>query len=122
MRFMRRTAGCSLLEHRRNAETLEELKIDPINEYVQHYLRNWKSHVQRITNNRVPTQILTYKYNTRGRRKLRIPMKRRREIVTDPKEKPMMIYISTALLYIMLVHYLVTLSIRFHSSTFHMNL
>ncbi|PSN35521.1 hypothetical protein C0J52_23801 [Blattella germanica] len=45
MRFMRRTAGCSLLEHRRNAEILEELKIDPINEYVQHYHRNWKSHM-----------------------------------------------------------------------------
>ncbi|PSN43660.1 hypothetical protein C0J52_11985 [Blattella germanica] len=60
MRIMRRTAGCSLLEHCRNAETLEELKIDPITEYVQLYCRNWKSHIQRMNNNRVFKQILTY--------------------------------------------------------------
>ncbi|PSN57951.1 Paramyosin [Blattella germanica] len=35
MRFMRRTAGCSLLEHHQNAEILEEIKIDPITEYIQ---------------------------------------------------------------------------------------
>ncbi|PSN38524.1 hypothetical protein C0J52_20099 [Blattella germanica] len=34
MRSMRRTAGCSLLEHRRNAEVLAELKIDPNTEYI----------------------------------------------------------------------------------------
>ncbi|PSN45800.1 hypothetical protein C0J52_10758 [Blattella germanica] len=74
MRFKRRTAGCSLLEHRRNAEILEEVKIYLITEYVQHYRRNWKSHVQWMNNNRVPKQILIY--NSRGHRNLGRPMKR----------------------------------------------
>ncbi|PSN42611.1 hypothetical protein C0J52_25202 [Blattella germanica] len=77
LKSMRMTAGCSLLEHLRNADILEELKINPIVEYVQHYRRNWKSHVQRMNNNRAPKQILAY--NPRGCRILRRPMKRWRE-------------------------------------------
>jgi len=30
MEFMRRTAGYSLLDHRKNENILEELKVDPI--------------------------------------------------------------------------------------------
>jgi hypothetical protein len=37
VRFMRRTAGCSLLEHRRNEDILQELNTDPIVCYTQQY-------------------------------------------------------------------------------------
>jgi hypothetical protein len=30
MKFMRRTAGYSLLDHRRNENILEELQVDPV--------------------------------------------------------------------------------------------
>jgi ABC-type ATPase involved in cell division len=30
MKFMRRTAGYSFLDHRRNGDVLEELKADPV--------------------------------------------------------------------------------------------
>ena len=48
MRLMR-TTGCLLLEHCQIAEILEELKIDPITEYIQHHRRNWKFHVQMMS-------------------------------------------------------------------------
>jgi hypothetical protein len=35
MKFMRRTAGYSLLGHRRNENILEELKVEPSNSMYQ---------------------------------------------------------------------------------------
>ena len=40
--------GCSMLEHQKNEDTLKELKIEPIVNYVQQYRRQWKEYVQRI--------------------------------------------------------------------------
>jgi len=37
MKFMRRTAGHSLLDHRRNEGILEELKVDPVENKSAHY-------------------------------------------------------------------------------------
>ncbi|KAJ4443543.1 hypothetical protein ANN_05216 [Periplaneta americana] len=82
MRFMRRTAGCSLLEHRKNVDILQELKMDPIVNFVQQYRLQWKKHVERMDRTRWPKQILTYV--PRGKRKLGRPRKRWHEIVTDP--------------------------------------
>ena len=48
MKFMRITAGCSLLEHRRNEDILEEMKIDPIVQYINQYRLQWKGHVERM--------------------------------------------------------------------------
>ena len=45
MKFMRRTAGCSLLEHRGNEDILEKLKIDPVVQYINQYRIQWKGHV-----------------------------------------------------------------------------
>ncbi|KAJ4428629.1 hypothetical protein ANN_24674 [Periplaneta americana] len=82
MRFMRRTAGCSLLEHRKNVDILQELKMDPIVNFVQQYRLQWKKHVERMDRSRWPKQILTYV--PRGKRKLGRPRKRWHETVTDP--------------------------------------
>ncbi|KAJ4437007.1 hypothetical protein ANN_17139, partial [Periplaneta americana] len=82
MRFMRRTAGCSLLEHRKNVDILQELKMDPIVNFVQQYRLQWKKHVKRMDRTRWPKQILTYV--PRGKRKLGRPRKRLHETVTDP--------------------------------------
>jgi hypothetical protein len=41
VRFMRWTAGYSLLEHRRNEGILKELNIDPIVSYIQQYRTQW---------------------------------------------------------------------------------
>ncbi|KAJ4439354.1 hypothetical protein ANN_07476 [Periplaneta americana] len=81
-RFMRRTAGCSLLEHRKNVDILQELKMDPIVNFVQQYRLQWKKHVERMDRTRWPKQILTYV--PRGKRKLGRPRKRWHETVTDP--------------------------------------
>jgi hypothetical protein len=42
MRFMRRTAGYSLVEHRMNKYILKELNADPIVCYIQQYRAQWK--------------------------------------------------------------------------------
>ncbi|KAJ4429616.1 hypothetical protein ANN_21802 [Periplaneta americana] len=84
MRFMRRTAGCSLLEHRKNVDILQELKMDPIVNFVQQYRLQWKKHVERMDRTRWPKHILTYV--PRGKRKLGRPRKRWHETVTDPEK------------------------------------
>jgi hypothetical protein len=34
MKYMRRTAGCSLLDHMRNEHILDKMKVTPVTEYV----------------------------------------------------------------------------------------
>jgi hypothetical protein len=62
MRFMRQTAGCSLLELQRNEDILKELNIDPIVCYMQQYRTQWgkKKHVERMDPDTMPKQILSY--------------------------------------------------------------
>ena len=60
MKVMRRTAGCSLLKHRRNEDNLEELKIDPIVQYINQYRLQWKGHLERVNHAKWPKQILSY--------------------------------------------------------------
>ncbi|KAJ4442394.1 hypothetical protein ANN_03980 [Periplaneta americana] len=47
MRFMRKTAGYSLLDHHRNVDILKELKIDSIVHYLQQYRLQWQTDVKR---------------------------------------------------------------------------
>jgi hypothetical protein len=82
MRFMRRTAECSLLEHRRNEDILKELNIDPIVCYIQQYRTQSKKHVERMDPNRLPKHILSYA--PRGRRSLGRLKKSWKETITDP--------------------------------------
>ena len=82
MRFMRRTAGYSLLDHKRNEDILKELKVDSIIQHTEQYRLNWKEHVARMPSNRLPKLIL--RYAPRGRRSLGRPKKRWIETVTGP--------------------------------------
>jgi hypothetical protein len=41
MKFMRRTAGYTKWDLKRNKEVLKELKVDPILDYICGYQNNW---------------------------------------------------------------------------------
>jgi hypothetical protein len=41
MKFFRKTAGCTPLDHERNEEILEELKVEPGAKKLQRYKSNW---------------------------------------------------------------------------------
>jgi hypothetical protein len=51
---MRRTAGYTLLHRKKSEDILQELKVDPIMDFVQEYKKYWKEHVIRMNNNRLP--------------------------------------------------------------------
>jgi hypothetical protein len=49
MKFMRRTAEYSLLvDHRRNGDILEEVKVDPAENKFSQYKQKWLNHVRRM--------------------------------------------------------------------------
>jgi hypothetical protein len=80
IKFVRRTAGYTKLDKKRNTEILRELKINSVLEHVDQYRNNWKQHVQRMDRSRVPRQMMTYR--PKGKRSLGRPCKRWRENVT----------------------------------------
>ena len=80
MKFLRRTAGYTKLDKKKNIDIMKELKIDPLLEKIQNYRQNWRSHVLRMPASRIPRQILNYR--PQGRRLLGRPMKRWNETVT----------------------------------------
>jgi hypothetical protein len=61
MKFLRRTAGYTKLDKKRNTEILRELKINSALEHVDQYRNNWKQHLQRMDRSRVPRQMVTYR-------------------------------------------------------------
>jgi hypothetical protein len=74
MRFLRRTAGYTRWDHKRNDDILTELQISQITEFMYQYRKNWKEHVDRI-----PKIIL--KYQPKGKRNLGRPLKRWKDSV-----------------------------------------
>jgi hypothetical protein len=80
MKFMRRSAGCTLLDHKRREYILKELQIEPVITHVQNYRTNWRKHVRRMERVGIPKQLTTYAL--RGRRCLGRPNKRWHETVT----------------------------------------
>jgi hypothetical protein len=70
MRFIRRTLGYTLFDHKRNKEltdiTDKQLKTTPIIDSVTQYQKNWKEHVHRMTPGRITKMIL--KYQPKGKR------------------------------------------------------
>jgi hypothetical protein len=46
MRFLRRTAGYTRWDHKRNEDILTELQISQITELICQYWKNWKEHWQ----------------------------------------------------------------------------
>ena len=53
MKLLGITAGCSLLEHKRNESIAKELQITQIVEYLDDYRRNWFQHVNRMQHSRL---------------------------------------------------------------------
>lgn len=74
MRFMRRTAGYTKWDHKRNEEIMDELGLEPILQHIQHYQNNWMAHLQRMPSHRIPRAIL--RYHPQGKRSLGRPKKR----------------------------------------------
>jgi hypothetical protein len=58
MKFMRSTTGYSSLDHRRNEDVLEELKVDPVEKKLAQYKQKWLNHVSRTEDIRYPEQFL----------------------------------------------------------------
>jgi hypothetical protein len=80
MKFLRRTAGYTELDKKRNTEIVQELKINSVLEHMDQCRNNCKQHVQRMDRSRVPRQMMTCR--PKGKRSLGRPLKRRRETVT----------------------------------------
>jgi hypothetical protein len=79
MRFLRRTAGYTRWDHKRNEGILTELQISQITEFIYQYRKNCKEHVDRMSSDRIPKMIL--KYQPKGKRNLGRPLKRWKDSV-----------------------------------------
>jgi hypothetical protein len=80
MKFLRRAAGYTKLDKRRNTEILREFKVNSVLEHIDQYRNNWKQHVQRMDRSRIPREMMTY--CLKDKRSLGRPLKRWRETVT----------------------------------------
>jgi hypothetical protein len=72
MRFVRRTAGYTIVDRKRNERILEEFQVEPITTYLQQHRAQWISHVARMTDTRWSKLIASYK--TSERRSLGRPL------------------------------------------------
>jgi hypothetical protein len=79
MRFLRRTAGYTGWDHKRNEDILTELQISQITEFIYQYRKNWKERVDRTSCDRITKMIL--KYQPKGKRNLGRPLKRWKDSV-----------------------------------------
>jgi hypothetical protein len=48
MKFIKLTAGYSLLDHKRNEDISEEHKVDPVDKKSAQYKQKWLNHVSRM--------------------------------------------------------------------------
>jgi hypothetical protein len=79
MCFLRRTAGYTRWDHKRNEDILTELQISRITELIYQYRENWKEHVDRMSSDRISKMIL--KYQQKGKINLGRPLKRWKDSV-----------------------------------------
>jgi hypothetical protein len=77
MKFMRRTAGYTKWDHKRNDDILKELKIESMIDYIKHYQESCRSHVNIMSAGRFPKAVL--RHRPKGKRSVGRPMKRWRE-------------------------------------------
>jgi hypothetical protein len=58
MCFLRRTAGYTRWDHKRNEDILTELQMSQITEYIYQYRKNWKEYADRIPKkySKIPTK------------------------------------------------------------------
>jgi adenine specific DNA methylase Mod len=62
MKYCIRTAGYRFLDHKRNEEILEELKLEQVEEKPRRYKSNWLQHVTSMSN-RMSKIMLNYRQN-----------------------------------------------------------
>jgi hypothetical protein len=74
MKYMRRTAGYIWTDYKTNVQIAKELKITPILDKLQEYMRNWIQHVNRMPHNRLP-RVMKH-YSPTGRKNHGRPLKR----------------------------------------------
>jgi hypothetical protein len=60
MCFLRRNAGYTRWDHKRNGDTLTELKMSQITEFIYQYRKNLKEYVDKMSSDRNPKMILIY--------------------------------------------------------------
>jgi hypothetical protein len=63
---MRRTAGYSLLDHRIHEDTLEELKVDPVEKKSVQCKRKWLNHGSRMEDDKFPKLFPNYRRRRDG--------------------------------------------------------
>jgi hypothetical protein len=59
MKYMRRAAEYTWIDHKRNTEIAKELNITPALDKIQDYKRKWIQHLNRMPRNRLPRLIKT---------------------------------------------------------------
>jgi hypothetical protein len=79
MRFLRRTAGYTGWDHKRNEDILTELQMSQMTEFIYQYRKNRKEHVDRMSSDGIPKLIL--KFQPKGKRNLGRPLKRWKDSV-----------------------------------------
>jgi hypothetical protein len=67
MKYLQRTAGYTLLDHKRNENILEELHVTQLEDKLRTYRHKWFQHVHRMEDISLPKQLLNY--HPKGRRR-----------------------------------------------------
>jgi hypothetical protein len=84
MKYLRRTAGYTLLNHKRNEEILEELHVTPLEDKLCIYRHKWFQHFHSTEDNRLLKQLLNY--HPKGRQRPGRPLKRLLDDMTAETE------------------------------------
>jgi hypothetical protein len=74
MKFLRRTAGYTLLDRKKNEDILQELNTTPVLENITKYRHNWVKHIHCMNSSRFPKALI--EYHPCGRRRPGRPFKR----------------------------------------------
>jgi hypothetical protein len=74
MKFLRRTAGYTLLDHKKNEDILQKLNTTSVLKKITKYRHNWVKHFHRMNNSRFPKALI--EYHPQGRRRPGRPLKR----------------------------------------------
>jgi len=77
MKLLRPLAGYTIYDHKTNDYIRHEPRITGILDKKDEYRRDWLSHLQRMSQNRIP--LKSYHYRPQGRRTVGRPKKRWRE-------------------------------------------
>jgi hypothetical protein len=79
MNLLRKTKGCTKLDHITNGIIRTELNIYPVNDTTKQYRNNRLQHVNRMQDTRLPKRALQYRPS--GKKYLGRPKKRWRDAV-----------------------------------------